>query len=67
LPGNRGISLLHSADDAFIGILVRFTPLIGDALIIGDALNRDQIFLFFRTALNSFYQQGDFKVLMHDA
>jgi hypothetical protein len=53
LPGNRGIGLLHSDDDAFIGILVRFTPLGGDALIIGDALNRGQLVIF-RTGLNSF-------------
>jgi hypothetical protein len=69
LPGNgrdnRGIGLLHSDEDAFIGILVRFAPLAGDALIIGDALNRDQAVIF-RTGLNSFHQQGDFKILLHD-
>jgi hypothetical protein len=41
-------------------ILGRLMPL------IGDALNRDQTF-FVRTDLNSFYRQGDFKVLRHDA
>jgi hypothetical protein len=58
-------SACSTYDDAFIGILVRFTPLAGDALIIGDALNRGQLVIF-RTGLNSFYWQGDFKVLVHD-
>jgi hypothetical protein len=60
------IGLLHSDGDAFIGIRVRFTPLAGDALIVGDALNQDQLVIF-RTGLNSFYRRGDFKVLVHDA
>jgi hypothetical protein len=47
--------LLHSDDDAACRILVRFTPL------IGDALNRDQTFYFIER-IRFILRQGDFKV-----
>ena len=47
--------MLHSDDDAACRILVRFTPL------IGDALNRDQTFYFIER-IRFILRQGDFKV-----